>query len=434
MATLQATRIRDALAKARGVGRIEEPLTIAGCEVVLQNLTPHEFESILSEIEDLEDAEYAFAYQINHVARSVVELNGQDLRDVEFIEDEVPAGAYLVQIEAPSEAAAKNIVAKLKEAKLEAQVIPPDGSETRVVKLERYQWIRDYVLSTWTKEALMVGWRKFMELLVTADEKAKEGIQFRIPDETAEERFRRLLDELRQTSEELPDEMVDNLLGENNLIRKSSQEELDQVNERLEAMRQAPQQPPEEPQAPAQAPAPSVASQAPQGAPVALQQPPEAVQAAMAGRQPLNTQPTTAPAPPASPQRNVQSAQRKAAVPVHIRQAAYENSTGIGRGDAPVLGSEEPAIQGGTQPAQRQPVTGGIPTRAERSAQIAQLEAQVDPTVVQADVPAAPVRQPPQQEVRELAKPQEPMDSKQIASIVDKPPVVGVNKKFNPRR
>lgn len=432
MATLQATRIRDALAKARGVGRIEEPLTIAGCEVVLQNLTPHEFESILSEIEDLEDAEYAFAYQINHVARSVVELNGQDLRDVEFIEDEVPAGAYLVQIEAPSEAAAKSIVAKLKEAKLEAQVIPPDGSETRVVKLERYQWIRDYVLSTWTKEALMVGWRKFMELLVTADEKAKEGIQFRIPDETAEERFRRLLNELRETSEELPDEMVDNLLVENNLIRKSSQEELDQVNERLEAMRQ-PQQPPEEPQAPAQAPAPSVASQAPQGAQAAPQQPPEAVQAAMAGRQPLNTQPTTAPAPPASPQRNVQSAQRKAAVPEQIRQAAYENSVGIGRGEPPVLGSEAPAIQGGTQPAQRQPVTGGIPTRAERSAQIAQLEAQVDPTVVQADVPMAPVRQP-QHEVRELAKPQEPLDSKQIASIVDKPPVVGVNKKFKQRR
>ena len=74
MATLQATRILEALEKAKRVGRIEEAVTIDGCSLVLQNLTPDDYEAINDELEGLEDIEYLHAFQAGHVARSIVEL------------------------------------------------------------------------------------------------------------------------------------------------------------------------------------------------------------------------------------------------------------------------------------------------------------------------------------------------------------------------
>lgn len=442
MPILQAKRIKDALEKAKNVGRVEEPLTVAGCELVLQNLQPQDFESILNDCEPYEDLEYANAYQANHIAHAIVELNGIDLRDVDYVEEEVPAGAFLVQIETPTEETAKAVVKKLREAELEAQVVPPDGSEVRVVKMERYQWIRDFVLPSWSREAWLVTWRKLMELIATSDEKAKEGIEFRIPDETAEEKYRRLLSELHQTAEDLPDEMVDNLLAENDLLRKSSQQELDAMDERLRAAApaEAPQAAPQ-PVAPAQAPS---AAQPVQEAPSAPQAPPEVVQQRMAQRQPMNQQATTVPTPPQDPAAAVRTAQKKAAVPDQIRQAAMQNSAHLGRGEAPTLGGDihEPAIQGSTQPAPNPPPGAtGIPTRGSRAAQIAALESQVNPDLMQEGMPQGarpmapqPAQQVPPQASQDALPPQGGgIDGKSLMTIVEKPPVAGVNKKYRPR-
>src|SRR5690349_14630212 len=96
MASFKAKKLNAALSKAKKVGRAELPVTIDGCPFVLQNLTPKDYEEIIAEIEGLEDAEYAHAYQVGHVCRSICEIDGIDLRDVKYVEDEVPAGVYLI--------------------------------------------------------------------------------------------------------------------------------------------------------------------------------------------------------------------------------------------------------------------------------------------------------------------------------------------------
>ena len=405
MATLQAKRIKDALAKVRRVGRIEEPVTIAGCEVTLQNLSPTELEDALHEIQDLEDVAYAHAYQMEQICRSIIEIDGQDLRDVDFVEDEVAAGQFVLEVVLANQAAAEALATQLRGQKLSPSIMPTEAG-TKTVKLERHHWLRENVLKTWSREALGVTWRKFAEVLIKADAVTKNGVAFLVPDETVEDRYRRLLNDLQETEEELPDEFVAKILDDAGLIKKSRREELEAANERL---REVPQ---EAPQAASAAPrthpdVPPVVSEPSHEAAVKEAD----AQQAMASRKRLNEQGgSTIPVPTPPAETIAVSAGPRAKVPDQIRQAAMQNTQGI------------TAVPPGT----------GIPTRAGRASEIAALEAQVDPAVVDRAVPP-PTSRGNSEEIPELAHKAKTIDEQNLRSILDRPPVIGINPKFKPR-
>ena len=395
MATLQATKIREALQKAKRVGRVEEAVTIDGCPLVLQNLAPDDYDAIHAELEGLEDVEYLHAFQAAHVARSIVELGDQDLRDVDFVEDEVPSGKVLLS-GSLSKALAEELLKKIKSSGGEGS-ITPDG-EVRLVKLERHEWLRTRVLSDWGREALAVAWRKFAEVLASADEKAKNGIQFKIPDESSEERYRRLLGELKEVEEDLPTELVQSILGDAGYMTKSSKEELEAVEQKMRNMASSSQEEAQEeeevapppPVQPVRRAAPEPQPQPSQAAPVQKGPDPQEL---MRNRQPLNRQAVAPPVPQPQARTRVQPAGEAAPVPEQLRRAAQANNSILGR-----------------------------------SAQIAALEGAVDPSLV--DEP--PPRVPRSEEVAELSQRGPEVDGRQVAGITDQPPVVGINPRFRP--
>lgn len=390
--TLQSRRLRDALQKATQVGRVEDPVTIAGCSIVLQNLTPDDYVAISDELEEVAEARVPFFYQLAHVARSIVEINGEDLRDVAYIEDEVPAGSCVVTITTKSESAAQKLVEKLKADKIHAVIEPPpEDGQVRTVKVERHEWISNNVLSTWPKESLSVAWRKLTELLVVADAKAKEGVKFQSPDETAEEKLRRLLNDLQETWEELPTELADRLLSESGLLRKSSLEELEAVEERLSTMKAKPSEPVAPPPAPAPRPAP------PPAAAVVEEETPQP-------RRPLNQQYTDI--PQAIPREQV-PVRTRAPVPEQLRQAAIQNTQRVN------VSMLEEAARTAPQPT-------------SRAQQIAAIEA-MDPEQ------ELLIQSRPAPEVVGEYRSEPPVDGRAFAALVEKPPVVGLNPKFRPR-
>ena len=404
MATLQATKVLEALRKAKRVGRVEDGVVIDGCHLVMQNLAPEDYDSINRETDELEEMEFLHAYQIGHISRAIVEIEGQDLRNTDFIEDEVPNGAWAVAAYVASKDLAEKYAGEIKKAGGKATVLPPEEGGSRTIKLERHEWLRDNLLSSWGREAVVVAWRKFAELLTEADERAKSGIKFKVPDETPEEQFRRLLGEIKEIEDDLPPELVKSILGDAGFLSKSSSEELEAVNERLRGMggaEKAPQEPQEGPQEPAQAspvaPEPSATPQ-PQKAP---ERPPEAPQRApevspadlMRRRTPVSQQVGHSPVPQAPPPT---SAARAVKVPEQLRRAAEANVASMGR-----------------------------------SAKIAALEAQVDPTLAAAAEDDQP-RRPDPSEVAVLSKKAVPIDGAAIKDIVDRPPPVGINPRFKP--
>lgn len=409
--TLQARRLKDALQKAKQVGFVEDPVTIAGCSLVLRNLVPEDYVAISEEIEEVTEVRLPFAYQVSHVSRAIVDLNGEDLRDVAYIEDEVPAGSYVVTAVAKTEAAAQKIAAKLKEdLKVQATIAPPDDGQMRTVKVERHTWIAKNVLSTWSKESLSVAWRKLTELLVKADANAKEGIQFQTPDETSEERLRRLLHDIQEAWEDLPPELADRILSDSGLLRKSSLEELEAVEERMSSLaKQAPAQAEEDEEAPPPPPRPTPRRQAaaPQRQPPQVEEEDEPIQTHMAHRQPLNQQYTDIPQP--RPREESAPTRPRVPVPDQIRQAALNNTVGVNNSMV-----EETAR-----------------ARPSRSQEIAAMEAEAlsyEPPPM-----ARPTRQPlPEDQPAELRK-ELPVDSNALRTIVERPPTVGINPKFRPR-
>lgn len=289
MDTLQESKLKTALQKAKNVGRIEEPVTIAGCSIVLQSLSPDEYEAINEETKELEDMAYLHAYQIEHLCRSIVEVEGIDLRGMKFIE--------------------------------------VDGEGDKKVKLERHAWLRDEYLRSWGREAIVSAWRKMLEVFAKADEKAKEGIQFSIAEETDEGRFRRLIGEMKEAAGELPDELVLKVLDEEGLMLKATKAELDAVNEALKTTEGvAPEAPPQ--------PTPAVVQNPNIGATASLS--PEQASALMANRVPLNRQAVDVPPPQATQAPTTVSAGRRVEVPPEIRQAAVPVQN-LSRADRPPM-------------------------------------------------------------------------------------------------
>lgn len=199
---LKANKIQDAIQKAQRVGEAEDKFTIDGCEVVLRSLQPGEYQAVLDEIEDLEDSAYMNGYRFGHLSRSLIEINGESLREFDFIEVDI-----------------------------EEEV---DGvKQTKTIALERHKFVADYILASWSIPAIETAFRKFGEVVDLSETKAVDGIEFRLPDETPEDKLRRLLSEAKELEGQIPFELVARILNEVGYMSRSSKEELESVDARL---------------------------------------------------------------------------------------------------------------------------------------------------------------------------------------------------------
>ncbi len=356
MRIISARELDGAIAKAQNVGIEEIPVNLGDCAVVLRNLRPDEYTAVLQECNDLDEANFLYAYQKGHVARSIVEINGRDLRGIDFVEVE-EAGA--------------------------------DG-KSKQVKLELHDYLRKRVVDTWSKETLHVAYRKFGEAVMLAEKKSQEGIVFLLPEETGEEKFRRLLGELKEVQAEVPESLVEKILEDADLMPKPTSKMLENF---------APEQAPPAEQAPVVAPPPQVTT-----AP--------AVQEVTVARQPLNRQSVQL---PPDPHQTFQQAvaNRTIAAPTTVPSAAPTP-------------------------------TPSPDSRNDRSREIAALEGEVELSPVArpaAELPTflpgpdgapLPVRGPTNTEVAELAKPQGKIHPEALK--IDQPPVSGINPRYRPPR
>jgi len=354
---IKASKIQDAIQKAQRVGEVEESFTLAGCDLVLRSLQPNELQAVLDEINDLEDSAYMMGYRVGHLCRSVIEINGESLREVDFIE---------VDVEEEVEGVKK----------------------VRPIALERHKFVADYLLASWSQEAIGAAFRKFGDVLEKAEQRAVEGVEFRVPDETPEDKFQRLLTEAKELEGQIPFELVGRILGDVGYISKSSKEELETIDQRLSR----------------------VASEINSGATV------EGLQEASAPQ-------------PASPQLQTPQVTR---VPLNQRAVSVPVSTHpvVTRADPP----EEPRAK---------PLIPLSPEVLRRSRELEALEGNLQPGNLSVDrmESTAPAIQsstrvaetvPSGTVVAAAINPATRGDSSGVASILDRPPVAGVNPRYRP--
>jgi hypothetical protein len=182
MGTISSKALREALTRAKSIGLVEERFQIGDCDIVLRNLRPDEYEAVLNELRELENLEYLNAFQKAHIARSIVELNGCDLRDTQYVEDEQPD--------------------------------PKNQGSMRKVKLELHAFLRKNVLDSWSKEAIFVAYRKFGDVVSAAEKQAKDKVTFTTAEEAPADKLRRLLGEIRELEDEIPPALVETTLAE----------------------------------------------------------------------------------------------------------------------------------------------------------------------------------------------------------------------------
>jgi len=180
---LSSRSLKKSLQKAINVGIVEESTTLEeGLTITLRNLRPSELTEILKEVKELDsNVEYMTAYQILHVARALVQINDTDLRDQKYV---------LL-----------------------------DEDTTKPVKVELHRYLADQVLSTWSQQSLFVAYRKFADVLELADQRSKAGVTFLVPEETQEQKYRRLIQEAQAIESSIPDSLVESTLREFGMLR-----------------------------------------------------------------------------------------------------------------------------------------------------------------------------------------------------------------------
>jgi hypothetical protein len=361
MGTLSAKKLNESLNKAKNVGIVEESCVVAGCDIVLRNLRPDEYTAILRDCEELKnETEFLSTWQKGHVSRSIVVLNGVDFHDVDFVEVE--------------------------------EDDPKRPGQVRTIKLELHNYLLKHVLSTWGQEPLQVAFRKFWDVKELAERKAKEGVNFIVPEETTEEKYRRLLLEAKECESELPETLMAKILEDAGLIRISTKGEIEKALEGFHP----------EPMAPEPEPAPEPAAAVP-----------EPVQA-----QPL-------PQPPREPQRPVD--------PHRTFQAA--------------VASRQNQAQKAPEPAIAVPVSPSTPVSA-RASEIAFIEENLGDAGADVSVPAMELPKtllgPNGKQIPVVADPfttanevvslqqQAAFDPAAARQILDKPPAAGLNPRFKP--
>lgn len=372
MGTLSARALRESLQKARNLGIVEERLTLFDdCELVVRNLRPDEYEQIQAEIKDENGIEYLYAFQLAHVKRAIVELNGQDFRDVQFVEDE--------------------------------EEDPKKPGQMRTIKLELADWLVKNVLGTWSKEAMYVAYRKTEDAVEVAELKAKQGIQFLKPDETEEDKLRRLVGEIKELEDSVPAKLYDHVLDESGFMRKSTAEEVKRAMEKADqiardAAKKAGGGGDGGPPPVAASPAPAPPPQAPPAPPVAAQTPNENL---MRDRVPMNQVAVDMPQP------------------VMVLPTPRQAPTPATRNPPP-----------GPPPPEQ--IHGPMPhgSATQRASWNAALEADADAAgVIVSPGGALPTRP---SEVPVLEKKQPKADPAAAASVIDPKPKGGINPHFRP--
>jgi len=381
MATLSAKKITEALKKAQNVGRSEEPLTISGCSIVLQSLRPDEYETIHAEIDEVpEGVGYLNAFKREHLCRAVCEFNEVDLRQVDFVE---------VDVEDVDEKTKKLVV--------------------KTVKVERHAFVRDYVLGSWGREAIDVAFRKFNDVIAKAEKEAGEGVKFTVPDETPEEKYRRLLSEAKELEGHVPVEISVKIREDLGYITQTSKVELEAANEKLSKI--AEPEPPAGTAVPEAAPEPTsdAAATAPTPRARPAQRPVEAAPRVakplpqedqptpdeiMQARQPLNQRQVEVPVPTPSP-----AMQANPVLPAN--QAVLKKSAQIAAMEGESFEPTSP-IQGGTQ----------LPPAVQGGTQIVAATPGMERTPM------------------ELSRPIERVNPTEAERIFEQPPVAGINARF----
>lgn len=345
MGMVSAKELLASLDKARNMGLVEESFDLCGHSLVVRNLRPVEIEAVLLGCKGLEDLQYINTYQREHVARGIVELDGFDLREIDFIDDEEPD--------------------------------PKNKGAMKRTRVERYKWLDEKIVVTWSQEAIFTAYRKIGDCTQLADKQAKNGVTFLTSDETSEEKFRRILGELKEAEEEVPAQLLDKTLEEFGLVRRSTIEELNAAEEKLSRLRREEE----------------AAEKAAEEVAVEPEPPISPVAVAMAKRKPLN-QVEEAPPP-----------ERVVPKPVQA-------------------------------PPQVVPVRAPMPSRA---AELAALEGDADVAGALSDQmvgqhKAYSLQKPG--EVAELGGSQPILDreaaAREAASIIDRPPAAGINPRFRP--
>lgn len=351
MAKLQAKRITEALKKAQRVGEVEEQFTIAGCNVVLRSLTNEEYEAVNKVSNELEELEYIDSFKKEHICRSICELNGESLREYDFVE---------VEVEEPDPRSPGLMVKK-------------------TVNLEKPTFVLNYVLATWSREAIDTTFRKFNDVVAKSERAAVEGVEFTIPDETPEEKFRRLVLEAKELEGQVPFELVTRILNEVGYVSKASQEELEAVQDRLAQV--AVDMPVEEPVPTLQEALGSIPEPAPKHQPRDIAEPVLARQsrpqlpvdsnqpdpeALMRSRTPLNQVAIPTPTLAVQPPPAMQARPVIPASPGVLRKAReIEQLEGVVNPDL-----DRPTIEGGTR------MTEGIPELSENISRVNPQEAE----------------------------------------------------------
>jgi len=298
MGTVSARDLLASLDKTRDMGLVEETFDICGHNMVVRNLRPTEVEAVLESCKGLEDLPYVNAYQREHVIRAIVELDGYDLREVEFIDDEEPD--------------------------------PKKPGQMRRVRVERHKWLSDKVVRTWGQEVIFIVYRKIGDCTTKADKVTQEGVIFMVPDEQPEATYRRILGELKEAEDNVPPTLIDKTLTEFGYIRKSTADELKAAEDRLAQLRVD-----EEAKEAAEAKAAEAASQ-----------PISPVAQAMANRKPLNQSEEVPPpervvvTPAQAPRQVVPAQPQGAAVPSRASQLAALEA------DADLVGALDVAVAG----------------------------------------------------------------------------------------
>lgn len=388
MRTISAKKL--SLEKARGLGLHEEPVTIGDCELYLRNLRPDEYEASLADCAELDEMPYLNAFQKAHVSRAICAINGVDLRDVDFIEDEEPT---------------------------------KDG-KTRNIKIERHVYVRKHVVDSWSKEAVYVAYRKFLDIVAGAEKKASDGIVFNVIEESAEEKFRRLLGDLKEIEVEVPEALLDTILEEAGYARRTTLQEAKAAEDRLaEAATGTP---------------PPVASEEGAPPPVEPKAPPTAIDpvALMRQRVPISQTATVGNTPVAPPPQV-----RREAPPV-ITPPPQPVSTPVDDGPEPQ--AYHPSLGGvSSETGRRVQPPGSVPQAANmvpgtmnpnsRSAKIeAELAAQEEELGYNtaALLAGSSVVAPPSDTATLTRQP--PVNPTAVKATIDRPPVVGINPRFKP--
>lgn len=370
MGILSARSLTQALSQARHIGLTEESFVVADTSIVVRNLRPDQYDAIFKECQGLADVEYLNTWQMAHVCRAICELNGQDLREVQYVEDEEPD--------------------------------PKRAGQTKTVKHELHAWLRKNVISTWAREVVYIVYRKVADAIEAAEKHAQDGITFRVEEESAEDKFRRLLGEIKEVEGDVPERILDAVLKDNGYMRRATMDEIEvaeqklaKVAEKIEQTKatvpeEAPAAPPvEAPQAPAAPESAPMPAQRTQAGPPS----PERMAQLLRQRQPMNQQPEAAPMPQPS-------SQAQAPVPAGPPQPA-----------PPVHAVPQAALGGRT--AEHAALEGSFP-----------------------DFPPgtpAPVNLQPQPTVPEVrAGSGVKLDPNAAQTILDTPPVGGINPRFRP--